>query len=64
MRSAVITLPLFVVSDCICVGGKIGVLQIAARKRERGFERDFSMTRLTRGSGWARGNVLHRAAGS
>lgn len=35
MWSAVITLPLFVVSDCICVGGKIGVVQIATRKRER-----------------------------
>lgn len=43
MWSAVITLPLFVVSDCICVGGKIGVVQIATRKRKRDFERDFPL---------------------
>lgn len=35
MWSAVINFPLYFVLDCICVGGKIGVLQIAARKRER-----------------------------
>lgn len=32
-------------------------------ERER-FRERFSMTRLTRGSGWGWGNVLHRAAGS
>lgn len=41
MWSAAITLGLFVVSDCVCVGGKFAALQIAARKKERGLERDF-----------------------
>lgn len=64
MPSVVITLPLFVVSDCICVGGKIGVLQIAARKREREVSREIFHDKLNKRKWMGTGELRHRAAGS